>query len=94
MFVLTDEEEQLFSDLDEFSWLKRRKKRAVSLWPRVSSWLTHYLIATCRSCGAKTMSWLVVFTQTPRSVFEEMKYLEIVIVTDHSMVSKCNLMVS
>ncbi|TNN02984.1 hypothetical protein fugu_000013 [Takifugu bimaculatus] len=44
------EEEQLFSELDEFSWLKRRKKRA-----------------------------------TPRSVFEEMKYLEIMIVMDHSM---------
>ncbi|CAF90779.1 unnamed protein product, partial [Tetraodon nigroviridis] len=43
-------EEQLFSELDEFSWLKRRKKRA-----------------------------------TPRSVFDETKYLEIVIVIDHSM---------
>lgn len=28
--------------------------------------------------------------QTPRSVFEEMKYLEIVIVMDHSMVRKSN----
>ncbi|XP_030614210.1 disintegrin and metalloproteinase domain-containing protein 23 isoform X3 [Archocentrus centrarchus] len=45
-----EEEEQLFSELDELSWLKRRKKRA-----------------------------------TPRSVFEEMKYLEVMIVSDHSM---------
>ncbi|XP_029967257.1 disintegrin and metalloproteinase domain-containing protein 23 isoform X1 [Salarias fasciatus] len=44
------EEEQLFSELDELSWLKRRKKRAM-----------------------------------PRSVFEEMKYLEVMIVSDHSM---------
>uniref|UniRef100_A0A671XZ02 ADAM metallopeptidase domain 23 n=1 Tax=Sparus aurata TaxID=8175 RepID=A0A671XZ02_SPAAU len=40
----------LFSELDDLSWLKRRKKRAM-----------------------------------PRSVFEEMKYLEIMIVSDHSM---------
>ncbi|XP_037344174.2 disintegrin and metalloproteinase domain-containing protein 23 isoform X2 [Pungitius pungitius] len=45
-----EEEEQLFSDLDDLSWLKRRKKRAM-----------------------------------PRNVFEEMKYLEIMIVSDHSM---------
>ncbi|XP_068428169.1 disintegrin and metalloproteinase domain-containing protein 23 isoform X2 [Clinocottus analis] len=45
-----EEEEQLFSELDDLSWLKRRKKRAM-----------------------------------PRSVFEEMKYLEIMIVSDHSM---------
>ncbi|TKS67172.1 Disintegrin and metalloproteinase domain-containing protein 23 [Collichthys lucidus] len=44
-----DEEEQLFSELDDLSWLKRRKKRAM---PRI---------------------------------FEEMKYLEIMIVSDHSM---------
>ncbi|XP_024142916.1 disintegrin and metalloproteinase domain-containing protein 23 isoform X1 [Oryzias melastigma] len=43
------EEEQLFSELDELSWLKRRKKRAM-----------------------------------PRSVFEEMKYLEVMIVCDHN----------
>uniref|UniRef100_A0A1A8R9I1 ADAM metallopeptidase domain 23 n=1 Tax=Nothobranchius pienaari TaxID=704102 RepID=A0A1A8R9I1_9TELE len=43
-------EEQLLSELDELSWLKRRKKRAM-----------------------------------PRSVFEEMKYLEVMIVIDHSM---------
>ncbi|XP_054642466.1 disintegrin and metalloproteinase domain-containing protein 23 isoform X3 [Dunckerocampus dactyliophorus] len=43
-----EEEERLFSELDDLSWLKRRKKRAVS-------------------------------------VFEEMKYLEIMIVSDHSM---------
>ncbi|XP_077946549.1 disintegrin and metalloproteinase domain-containing protein 23 isoform X2 [Gasterosteus aculeatus] len=45
-----EEEEQLFSELDDLSWLKRRKKRAM-----------------------------------PRNVFEEMKYLEIMIVSDHSM---------
>ncbi|KAF1382584.1 hypothetical protein PFLUV_G00145310 [Perca fluviatilis] len=45
-----EDEEQLFSELDDLSWLKRRKKRAM-----------------------------------PRSVFEEMKYLEIMIVSDHSM---------
>lgn len=45
-----EEEEQLFSELDELSWLKRRKKRAM-----------------------------------PRSVFEEMKYLEVMIVADHNM---------
>ncbi|XP_047457207.1 disintegrin and metalloproteinase domain-containing protein 23 isoform X2 [Mugil cephalus] len=45
-----EEEEQFFSELDELSWLKRRKKRAM-----------------------------------PRSVFEEMKYLEVMIVSDHSM---------
>ncbi|XP_039861373.1 disintegrin and metalloproteinase domain-containing protein 23-like isoform X1 [Simochromis diagramma] len=45
-----EEEEQLFSELDELSWLRRRKKRAM-----------------------------------PRSVFEEMKYLEVMIVSDHSM---------
>ncbi|XP_037645477.1 disintegrin and metalloproteinase domain-containing protein 23 isoform X1 [Sebastes umbrosus] len=45
-----EEEQQLFSELDDLSWLKRRKKRAM-----------------------------------PRSVFEEMKYLEIMIVSDHSM---------
>lgn len=44
------DEEQLFSDLDELSWLKRRKKRAM-----------------------------------PRNIFEEMKYLELMIVSDHSM---------
>lgn len=31
LFVFPVEEEQLFSELDDFSWLKRRKKRAVSL---------------------------------------------------------------
>uniref|UniRef100_A0A3Q3QKV5 ADAM metallopeptidase domain 23a n=1 Tax=Monopterus albus TaxID=43700 RepID=A0A3Q3QKV5_MONAL len=41
---------QLFSELDDLSWLKRRKKRAM-----------------------------------PRSIFEEMKYLEIMIVSDHSL---------
>ncbi|XP_032385907.1 disintegrin and metalloproteinase domain-containing protein 23 isoform X2 [Etheostoma spectabile] len=45
-----DDEERLFSELDDFSWLKSRRKRAM-----------------------------------PRSVFEEMKYLEIMIVSDHSM---------
>ncbi|XP_059198558.1 disintegrin and metalloproteinase domain-containing protein 23 isoform X3 [Centropristis striata] len=45
-----EEEEQLLSELDDLSWLKRRKKRAM-----------------------------------PRSIFEEMKYLEIMIVSDHSM---------
>uniref|UniRef100_A0A3Q1GGS5 ADAM metallopeptidase domain 23 n=1 Tax=Acanthochromis polyacanthus TaxID=80966 RepID=A0A3Q1GGS5_9TELE len=45
-----EEEEQLFSELDELSWLKRRKKRAM-----------------------------------PRNVFEEMKYLEVMIVSDHNM---------
>ncbi|XP_039455877.1 disintegrin and metalloproteinase domain-containing protein 23 isoform X3 [Oreochromis aureus] len=45
-----EDEEQLFSELDELSWLRRRKKRAM-----------------------------------PRSVFEEMKYLEVMIVSDHSM---------
>ncbi|XP_063744173.1 disintegrin and metalloproteinase domain-containing protein 23 isoform X4 [Eleginops maclovinus] len=45
-----EEEEQLFSELDDLSWLKRRKKRAM-----------------------------------PRNVFEEMKYLEIMIVSDHNM---------
>lgn len=44
------EVEQLFSELDDLSWLRRRKKRAM-----------------------------------PRSIFEEMKYLEIMIVSDHSM---------
>ncbi|XP_071389285.1 disintegrin and metalloproteinase domain-containing protein 23 [Centroberyx affinis] len=44
------EEEQLLSELDDLSWLKRRKKRAM-----------------------------------PRNIFEEMKYLEIMIVSDHSM---------
>ncbi|KAM4558512.1 disintegrin and metalloproteinase domain-containing protein 23 isoform 2-T2 [Odontesthes bonariensis] len=44
------EEEQLLSELDELSWLKRRKKRAM-----------------------------------PRNVFEEMKYMEVMIVSDHSM---------
>uniref|UniRef100_A0A3P9LEY8 ADAM metallopeptidase domain 23a n=1 Tax=Oryzias latipes TaxID=8090 RepID=A0A3P9LEY8_ORYLA len=44
------EEEQLFSEQDELSWLKRRKKRAM-----------------------------------PRSVFEEMKYLELMIVNDHNL---------
>ncbi|XP_061579451.1 disintegrin and metalloproteinase domain-containing protein 23 isoform X1 [Cololabis saira] len=44
------EEEQLFSELDELSWLRRRKKRAM-----------------------------------PRSVFEEMKYLEVMIVNDYNM---------
>ncbi|PWA31137.1 hypothetical protein CCH79_00002798 [Gambusia affinis] len=43
-------EEDLFSELNELSWLRSRKKRAM-----------------------------------PRSVFEEMKYLEIMIVSDHSM---------
>ncbi|XP_026151456.1 disintegrin and metalloproteinase domain-containing protein 23 isoform X1 [Mastacembelus armatus] len=42
--------EQLFSELDDLSWLKRRKKRAM-----------------------------------PRSIFEEMKYLELMVVSDHSM---------
>ncbi|XP_061696921.1 disintegrin and metalloproteinase domain-containing protein 23 isoform X6 [Syngnathoides biaculeatus] len=42
------EEEKLLSELEDLSWLKRRKKRAIS-------------------------------------VFEEMKYLEIMIVSDHSM---------
>lgn len=37
VFVFTVAEEQLFSELDEFSWLTRRKKRAVSLGPGVSS---------------------------------------------------------
>ncbi|KAM8855443.1 disintegrin and metalloproteinase domain-containing protein 23 isoform 3-T4 [Spinachia spinachia] len=45
-----EEEGQFFSELDDLSWLKRRKKRAM-----------------------------------PRNVFEEMKYLEIMIVSDHSM---------
>ncbi|XP_041857827.1 disintegrin and metalloproteinase domain-containing protein 23 isoform X1 [Melanotaenia boesemani] len=45
-----EEEQQLLSELDELSWLKRRKKRAM-----------------------------------PRNVFEEMKYLEIMIVIDHNM---------
>ncbi|XP_034742311.1 disintegrin and metalloproteinase domain-containing protein 23 isoform X2 [Etheostoma cragini] len=45
-----EDEERLFSELDDFSWLKSRRKRAM-----------------------------------PRSVFEEMKYLEIMIVSDHSM---------
>ncbi|MEQ2249974.1 hypothetical protein ILYODFUR_035053, partial [Ilyodon furcidens] len=45
-----EEEEDLFSELNELSWLRRRKKRAM-----------------------------------PRSVFEEMKYLEVMIVSDHSM---------
>ncbi|XP_037542913.1 disintegrin and metalloproteinase domain-containing protein 23 isoform X2 [Nematolebias whitei] len=45
-----EDDEQLLSELDELSWLKRRKKRAM-----------------------------------PRSVFEETKYLEVMIVTDHSM---------
>lgn len=31
-----EEEEQLFSELDELSWLRRRKKRAVSLWSHLS----------------------------------------------------------
>ncbi|XP_071331029.1 disintegrin and metalloproteinase domain-containing protein 23 isoform X1 [Trachinotus anak] len=44
------EEEQLFSELDDLSWLRRRKKRAM-----------------------------------PRSVFEEMKYLEVMIVSDYNM---------
>ncbi|KAM6986938.1 disintegrin and metalloproteinase domain-containing protein 23 [Aplochiton taeniatus] len=44
------EEEELLSELDDMSWLRRRKKRAM-----------------------------------PRNVFEEMKYLEIMIVSDHSM---------
>lgn len=44
------EEEPLFSELADFSWLKRRKKRSM-----------------------------------PRNTFEEMKYLEIMIVSDHSM---------
>ncbi|XP_024269979.1 disintegrin and metalloproteinase domain-containing protein 23 isoform X2 [Oncorhynchus tshawytscha] len=44
------EEEQLLSELEDMSWLKRRKKRAM-----------------------------------PRNVFEEMKYLEIMIVSDHNM---------
>uniref|UniRef100_A0A665X7N2 ADAM metallopeptidase domain 23a n=1 Tax=Echeneis naucrates TaxID=173247 RepID=A0A665X7N2_ECHNA len=44
------EDEELFSELDDLSWLRRRKKRAM-----------------------------------PRSVFEEMKYLEIMIVSDHNM---------
>ncbi|XP_072253113.1 disintegrin and metalloproteinase domain-containing protein 23 isoform X1 [Leuresthes tenuis] len=44
------EEEQLLSELDELSWLKRRKKRAM-----------------------------------PRNVFEEMKYMEVMIVSDHNM---------
>ncbi|KAM3608084.1 uncharacterized protein V6R79_018811 [Siganus canaliculatus] len=44
------EVEQLFSELDDLSWLRRRKKRAM-----------------------------------PRSIFEEIKYLEIMIVSDHSM---------
>ncbi|XP_068186085.1 disintegrin and metalloproteinase domain-containing protein 23 isoform X2 [Antennarius striatus] len=43
-------EEELFSETDGLSWLKRRKKRAM-----------------------------------PRNIFEEMKYLEIMIVSDHSM---------
>ncbi|KAG5283488.1 hypothetical protein AALO_G00042610 [Alosa alosa] len=42
--------EELLSELDDMSWLKRRKKRAM-----------------------------------PRNVFEEMKYLEIMIVSDHNM---------
>ncbi|XP_015225968.1 PREDICTED: disintegrin and metalloproteinase domain-containing protein 23 isoform X2 [Cyprinodon variegatus] len=45
-----EEEEDLFSELNELSWLRRRKKRAM-----------------------------------PRNIFEEMKYLEIMIVSDHSM---------
>ncbi|CAN9497726.1 unnamed protein product [Ophioblennius macclurei] len=45
-----EDEEQLFSELDELSWLKRRKKRAM-----------------------------------PRTAFEEMKYLEVMIVSDHNM---------
>ncbi|KAM9804594.1 disintegrin and metalloproteinase domain-containing protein 23 [Neosynchiropus ocellatus] len=44
------EDAQLFSEVDNLSWLKRRKKRAM-----------------------------------PRNVFEEMKYLEVMIVSDHSM---------
>ncbi|KAK6310074.1 disintegrin and metalloproteinase domain-containing protein 23 isoform X1 [Coregonus clupeaformis] len=44
------EEERLLLELDDMSWLKRRKKRAM-----------------------------------PRNVFEEMKYLEIMIVSDHNM---------
>ncbi|KAM8858358.1 disintegrin and metalloproteinase domain-containing protein 23 isoform 3-T3 [Synchiropus picturatus] len=44
------EDAQLFSEVDNLSWLKRRKKRAM-----------------------------------PRSIFEEMKYLEVMIVSDHSM---------
>ncbi|KAM6934719.1 disintegrin and metalloproteinase domain-containing protein 23 isoform 3-T3 [Xenentodon cancila] len=44
------EEEQLFSELDELSWLRRRKKR-----------------------------------EKPRGVFEEMKYLEVMIVSDYNM---------
>ncbi|XP_023192607.1 disintegrin and metalloproteinase domain-containing protein 23 isoform X2 [Xiphophorus maculatus] len=55
--VYEDGEEDLFSELNELSWLRSRKKRAVSL------------------------SELMM----PRSVFEEMKYLEIMIVSDHSM---------
>ncbi|XP_062389861.1 disintegrin and metalloproteinase domain-containing protein 23 isoform X1 [Sardina pilchardus] len=42
--------EELLAELDDMSWLKRRKKRAM-----------------------------------PRNVFEEMKYLEIMIVNDHNM---------
>ena len=34
--VFAVEEEQLLSELDELSWLKRRKKRAVSLWSHPS----------------------------------------------------------
>ncbi|KAL0963872.1 hypothetical protein UPYG_G00314660 [Umbra pygmaea] len=44
------QEELLLSELDDMSWLKRRKKRAM-----------------------------------PRNVFEEMKYLEVMIVSDHNM---------
>ncbi|XP_071000699.1 disintegrin and metalloproteinase domain-containing protein 23-like isoform X2 [Oncorhynchus clarkii lewisi] len=47
---LVEEEQQLLSELEDMSWLKRRKKRAM-----------------------------------PRNVFEEMKYLEIMIVSDHNM---------
>ncbi|KAJ3592640.1 hypothetical protein NHX12_007767 [Muraenolepis orangiensis] len=52
--LMEREAEDVLSELDDLSWLKRRKKRAM-----------------------------------PRNIFEEMKYLEVIIVSDHSMYKGC-----
>uniref|UniRef100_A0A8C9Y0S1 ADAM metallopeptidase domain 23 n=1 Tax=Sander lucioperca TaxID=283035 RepID=A0A8C9Y0S1_SANLU len=51
---------------------------------------SHVALSTCNGLQHSTPDncWCVFILQMPRSVFEEMKYLEIMIVSDHSMIFK------
>uniref|UniRef100_A0A8C9Y328 ADAM metallopeptidase domain 23 n=1 Tax=Sander lucioperca TaxID=283035 RepID=A0A8C9Y328_SANLU len=52
---------------------------------------SHVALSTCNGLQQHSTPdncWCVFILQMPRSVFEEMKYLEIMIVSDHSMIFK------